>query len=148
MNDCKNIESKLIFYFYKELNNLEMENIKNHLASCSNCSKLYNNLSDSLFVVETEKKIEVNPFIETRINQKIKEFENSQTQRNMVVFRKIIQSAMSVAAVSIGILFGVFFGSFYSTTDNSYNTATNYESVEYYMNDLEHEPFLSYVLEE
>jgi len=147
MNDCKNIESKLIFYFYKELNNLEMENIKNHLASCSGCSKLYTDLSKSLLVIDNEKEIELNPFIETRINQKIKELENSQTQGRVVSFRKIIQPAMSVAAVSVGILLGVFFGSFYSTSDSSSNTAS-YESVEYYMNDLEHETFLSYVLEE
>ncbi len=145
MNNCKNIESNLIFYFYKEVNNVEMENIKNHLANCSNCEKLYENLSDSLSIIDNEKEIKVNPFIITRVNQEIEELKLDKSRS--VVFQKFVQPAMAVAAVFVGILFGIFFGSFYNS-ENSYDTTANYESMEYYFNDIEQEAFVSYALSE
>lgn len=140
MHKCENIEPKLIFYFYEELSETEKLQVEEHLQNCPKCLQSYKKISTGLSVVEVEKKQAVNPFIATRVLQEISEKRSKQ-----VTVRRFLQPALATAAVVTGIMFGVYFGSMYQT-ENNYQSNTYQE--EYYFNDIQQDPFLSYALEE
>ena len=53
--NCKDINSKLIFYIEGDLAP-DLENkIKNHLQSCDSCMHLYENMKLTLGVIDKEK---------------------------------------------------------------------------------------------
>lgn len=74
--NCKSIRKKLFFYIDKEISPKDESIIKEHLKTCKDCQKVYNNLSASLLVIEREKSVSVNPYLFTGILQKIKAADN------------------------------------------------------------------------
>ena len=98
--ECKNIE--ILFWDLID-NKLDIETkneILNHLENCSVCKEKYILLLKTNEIIESQRDASVNPFIETRIIQKIE-------SQKSYKFQKILQPAL----IAILILFSVFFGS-------------------------------------
>ena len=146
---CKNTQKKLIFFYYKELTASENEQIKNHLQECEKCNIAFLNLKQSLSFIETEKNIQVNPFIYTRIQQKINKIENKeQITEPQFIKKRIFQPIMITLVISIGITLGIFIGNFYQSNNKITNTDNEIATEEFYLNDFQQEPYLSYLMDE
>ncbi len=145
MNDCTKIENNLIFFYYKELNKEKMEQINVHLLNCSKCEILYNQLANSLSVIDIEKNTDIDLLLTNKIIEQVLLVEkNKKGKNNSVVFKKLIQTTLTVAAISVGIFFGVFIGGFYESANIA---NSNFEQTEvFYFNDLEQEAFLSEII--
>ena len=147
--NCKKIQSDLIFFFYKELPEAKYQIIEAHLQECEKCNLIFLKLKSSLSVIETEKEIEVNPFIYTRIQQQIAQISNKQNAREFVpVFKRIFQPALITLVIIFGLLLGIFIGNHYQTNNNSIYLTNQSQTEEYYLNDFQQEPYLSYLIEE
>lgn len=109
--ECKKIHKKLIFYAYDELNSVENKAIKTHLQNCKNCTHIYSELESTLNLIKTQKNIETNPFLYTRIKQKMELIENKKDQPVFnASFTKLLQSSFFLLLLAIGIISGIELG--------------------------------------
>ena len=146
---CKKIQQDLIFFFYKELSNEKELIIETHLQECEKCELVFLKLKRTLSIIEIEKQTEVNPYIYTRIQEKISQIENKQTEiQRTPVFKRIFQPILVAAVIIVGLILGVFIGNYYQTNNNSIYLTNQNQTEEYYLNDFQQEPYLSYLIEE
>ena len=149
MKNCKKIQRDLIFFFYKELPEVQYQIIEAHLQECKKCNLVFIKLQRTLSIIEIEKQTEVNPFIYTRIQQKIAQIENKQTETELSpIFKRIFQPILVAAVIVVGLLLGIFIGNHYQTNNNSIYLTNQSQTEEYYLNDFQQEPYLSYLIEE
>ena len=88
----------------EELNNI----YRDHLASCSACTRLLSEFSDLEMIIEMEKTAEPNPFATTRILQHIEtEFEGPGTS-NSPLWSRVLQPVSIAVALLCGILIGSY----------------------------------------
>ena len=134
---CKHIH--IIDYLEGNLNELNREQVRKHLADCPDCLARLNSLKAINDFVLEEKKTEVNPFLITRINQHL---DNAEIEKPLSVgIRPAFISLFSVLVIVFGIGFGIWFG---SETANVEAQSTYAEiEMQSYFYDLGQEPIES-----
>ncbi len=131
---CKTVHKKLIFYIDSELSHSENEEIGLHLETCNECLHLYNELNTSYKLIGKQEKLAINPFLYTRIRQKLDDIEKAEKLSIQPVYVRILQPVAIVFFLFIGISAGIFLGNSYNakTQLSNSNTTTN----EIYINEL------------
>ena len=107
----KDVEKKLLLYLDSELTNKEMKEINEHLSTCAECSRQRDLLASIWNSENVRQKPEVPPFLWTRIEASIKEYE--QTFRSHILMKSIRYVSMhpvSMAASIIAVATGIFVG--------------------------------------
>ncbi len=141
---CKDVHKNLIFYIDRELSSAKNKEIEEHLSGCEKCSKLYNEIKSTMSVVENEKNIETNPFLYTRIKQKLDDIDKNTTKPIFAIQkRRLLQPALVTFIIAIGVFIGVSIGNSFPVKNN--NIADN-QSEQYYINDLQQEPVEYFLL--
>ncbi len=136
MQSCKISNNKLIALLNNELPAEESKAVKEHIEKCSRCKSLYFELEQTYMLINEKKSIKPNPFLYTRIKQKLNDIEKSQAKKP-----KYIQVLQPVFFSFVLIMF--FWGSlklgdtYTKIYEQDKNTLTY--STEYYLNDLEQE---------
>lgn len=125
--ECKAIEKKLLFYIEGELNDKDEIEVESHLLTCTTCKSKYNFIKGSMLLIESEKKMEINPFLYTRIQGKLDAPVVSRRQR---VFVPVLMTSVLVVGLFIGTLIGQI------TVSPKLSNETNYE-VAYLFNDTQ-----------
>lgn len=127
--ECKNIEILLWNLIDNKLDINTKNEILNHLKNCSVCKQKYILLLNVNEIIENQRCTSINPFIETRILQKIEKEKKTK-------YQKILQPAL----IAILILFSVFVGNktanfiTYQTQKSSNNQLyQNNDSVYFYV---------------
>lgn len=110
--NCKGIRKKLLFFIDKELPADEEKIVAEHLKTCNDCIAVFNKLKSTLSVIEEEKKIQVNQFLFTGIEQKIKDLESAdnlipiKSGQNSKFLKPIYLTLIFAIAILIGIHLG------------------------------------------
>lgn len=135
---CKLVQKKMIFHLNGELNSSENAEIKTHLQNCENCYNLYVELETTLNLIEKKKTIESNPFLYTRIKQKLDDLE-SKKDRTAInpIYKKILQPVFLSFLLAIGLYSGVKLGNTFDIKQQ--DKLSVLQTTEFYFNDLQQE---------
>jgi predicted anti-sigma-YlaC factor YlaD len=144
---CKIAHKKLIFYSAGKLNDAENEEIKTHLQTCDNCHNLYIELKSTLILVEKKKTLEPNPFLYTRINEKLANLESEKDQAVITpVYKKVLQPIFFTFLLAIGLFSGVKLG---NTVIIDYQNKLSVPHITaFYFNDFQQEKLEVFLLNE
>lgn len=144
--ECKEVNSKLIFYLEKELLKDEMLQMKNHLSNCSSCSDSLVLLQSALGIIEKEKSLQANPYF---VSKTMNRFKEEQRKASQPVFTRLLMPALVSILFVLAIGSGIFMGSNFAVdTENSqqsnlidpYFNETESETIElFFLNDGYHE---------
>ena len=142
--ECKKVHSKLIFFLEKELPDLEMSLVQEHINSCSECALFAKEMSLTLDILEEEKSTEVNPFFYTRVKASMENQEQEVVTRQPVLARVLQPLAFSVILL-FGIYGGIKLGQPHKTevAENSLNE----EQMIPYLNEMDAEPIEAFLME-
>ena len=144
---CKNIHKKLISYINDELTGSKNIQIKSHLKNCEKCYNIYTELATTLNLVGEKKTIKPNPFLYTRIKQKLNEIENEKKQTvHNPVYKKVLQPAFLSLLLAAGIFTGIKLGSSYEIKQQK-NISVS-QTTEFYFNDFNQEKLEIVLLKE
>ncbi len=140
--NCKAIQDKIIFYLEGSLSGEETAAIRQHLGSCGKCQALSQEIESTLGWIEKQKQSKPSPFILTRVMASIENRERGKT----TLWRGVLHPALVSVAVAAGILFGVFLG--INLEQNTPGKAVENLEASYYMDDFQHEPIESFLLDQ
>ena len=145
--NCKEVNKNLIFYVEGELQPEKEMELQEHLKDCHDCNILFLNLKETMATIAQEKSILPNPFLYTRLQEKISNLEES---RKIFVFKpefiKILQSVTLSLLLVLGVVFGISMGN--SIQYQTPGQSMVYQSDEFYLNDLQQETIESFLLTE
>ncbi|MBT3208547.1 MAG: hypothetical protein HN704_02185 [Bacteroidetes bacterium] len=105
--NCQTFKNNIVFYSENSLPKEKTEEFQTHLKVCNSCQKIYNEVEQTLNVFEDEKKLEINPFFYTRLQQKI---DNRASQQEMPIYLPIFKKILKPVFVGVIIVFGIFIG--------------------------------------
>ncbi len=110
--NCRQVKSKLSAYQDKELSELQMAEIENHLQVCSVCSQALQDMNDVWEVLSNVETIESAPFFWTRLSQQIKEKDTKQSNRIFGFLPTIRLSfpILTTVVLIIGVFIGIYLG--------------------------------------
>lgn len=142
---CKDINKDLIFFAEGSLTGKRKEEINNHLSGCEMCRNFIKELTYDLELIEKEKEVAPNPFLYSRIQNKINSLE--QTGNVFITSAvKILRPVFISLLILSGIFSGFKLGNYYS---NKYSyEASEYQVITFYLNDLQHESVETLILSE
>jgi anti-sigma factor RsiW len=144
---CKKCQDKIIFYLEGDLPARETREMEKHLAQCSSCAALAEELRKTLAVLHEEKNPEVNPFFYTRLKARM----TSQTEKTFpalqpTFFVRVLQPVLFSLLLLAGIYSGMKIG---QTPGDNISTAYNYpdEQMIPYLNEMETESIETFLME-
>ncbi|MCD4792421.1 MAG: zf-HC2 domain-containing protein [Bacteroidales bacterium] len=144
---CKNIHKKLIFFINDELTGSINEEIKIHLKGCKKCNNIYTALETTLNLVGKKKTIKPNPFLYTRIKQKLNEIEIEKKQAVFnPVYKRVLQPVFLSLLLAAGIFTGIKLGSSYEIKQQKNKSVS--QTTEFYFNDFNQEKLEIVLLKE
>lgn len=100
--NCTEFQNILLKYTSGELSAEMNQNIERHLTECSECRKKYTFFVSTLQLLQHERQIVVNPFVETRILEAIKP---KQKSKLIAVLKPIFIAATLIISIFIGNIF-------------------------------------------
>jgi hypothetical protein len=100
--NCKETEKNIIFYIEHQLPPDKQKELEEHLAKCSKCNAKHQFIQKTLQALENEKKLDVNPFISTKI------IAQTQTKNSKNIFSKILQPVFITSLVIFALFIGYF----------------------------------------
>ncbi len=125
--NCKQVQNKLIFYYYGELPQAEMTEIKQHLAECASCREQYNKLSLTLDYAQRETELSAPENLWQDINNQL---DSTRSQTAKVLRIRVAQTLAAAAAIAIAIFIGSLMGKTFA--EKSYPVATREQQYEDY----------------
>ena len=131
--NCKQIKPYIFHYAEGNLNTLENALVKKHIETCKACSKALTIVKDSLEIIKNQKELRPNPFIYTRIAQRII-YKNNRT----IFIRKILKPVIISLTIVVSLMGGILIGKINNTTSPDYIYSSSIEN--YYWNDINQEP--------
>ncbi|HPY67707.1 MAG TPA: zf-HC2 domain-containing protein [Bacteroidales bacterium] len=105
--NCQLCQEKLDAYLEGTLPSDMKTQVDSHLNGCKTCKHFYNILFLADRVIDSEKKLEPDPFLVTRVMAKI---ENKETSVSENLFIKILRPVLITSSLAAAILFGVMLG--------------------------------------
>lgn len=110
--NCKNIENKIIDYIDNELSVEEKTSIKNHIATCTSCKKVYDETKELLTAFSNEPVMYPTANLSSSFNKMLEEEKQSQpkvihlNQKKKKSYKSLMQIAASVVILMTGYLLG------------------------------------------
>ena len=80
--------------------------IKSHLETCKECSEIFRLEILTDRVIDYEKKMQVNPFLSTRVMAQIKDEETAGARQTRQILRPALIALSMAAAVFLGVTMG------------------------------------------
>ena len=104
--DCLFIRSNLFSYQEKKLSDKEFKEFEDHLHSCNDCSRIVSDFQSVAYLIDEKKAEELNPFIITRIIQRLESRIELTKEKNNPFFQRMLRpisvSFLMLIAVIIG----------------------------------------------
>jgi hypothetical protein len=104
--DCFFVRSNLFSYQEKQLSDKECKEFEDHLHSCLECSRIVSDFQSVTSIIDEKKSDEPNPFMQTRIIQRIE----SQMEREKATPNPVFQRILRPISVSFLLLIAVIIG--------------------------------------
>ncbi len=143
--NCSKIHNELIFYLEGGMDDEKRREIKAHLSECEKCKKFADNLAFSLNIIEKEKELQINPFLFTRIQEKINDCDK-RPNAFITAASKILRPVFVSVVIVLGVFAGIKLGSYFN--DKYVSNVSEIQIETYYLNDLQHEPLETSLLYE
>jgi predicted anti-sigma-YlaC factor YlaD len=135
--NCKQINNRLIFFIEKSLPVAEMQQVEIHLEKCESCRELAGMMEKTMAVIEDEKSVTTNPFLHTRVMQKIEERKKDRLHTPISSLKSHLQPVFYSAVIAIGVVFGIGLGNL--TVNSSESVLAENGVEEIYFNDFQQE---------
>lgn len=127
---CKEIHKSLNSYLNKSLGQDAEHNFRLHLKECASCAQMVQEIKQTMSLLDKPKRLEVDPFMHTRIIAQL----DSQNESKSIRFAQIFQPIVLSAMIMVGVYLGIGLGSqFYA--EDSLNKSTAYD-IESQLSDL------------
>ena len=145
--NCKTLHSKLIFFLDGDLPEKEMEQVREHLAECPDCSAFAEELKKTMSVLQIEKSPEVNPFFYTRLKAKL---ENQAIKNKRSYSLPVWQRILQPAIFTILLIGGIYSGFKIAEPQKVNREAMAYLEQETipYLNEMQSEPIETFLMEQ
>ena len=104
--DCSFIRNHLFSYQEKQLSDREYKEFEDHLHACKECTRIVSDFQSVTSFIDEKKSDEPNPFIRTRILQRIE----SQLERERVTSDSGFQKILRPISVSFLLLIAIIIG--------------------------------------
>lgn len=131
--ECKEINSKLIFYVENDLPMEDRLKMERHFSTCKSCSESLSFLQKAMESIEEEKSIELNPYFVSKTVNRLKESEKIDHRFG---FGTILRPAFLVILFAVVIGSGVFMGSNFA---DDTEPLLHSDLVDPYFNEIENE---------
>lgn len=104
--NCNTTEKNLIFFLENKLDPTVSGQLSDHLKDCAHCTQQYHRLQQVMLQIPEMKQSNPNPFLFTRIEQKISN--NAQEQQQPIpvfarIFNPLIVSVLMIATAFVGL---------------------------------------------
>ena len=142
---CCKIHNELIFYLEGGLDDKKRREINDHLLKCEKCKAFAYNLEYSLNVIEKEKELHPNPFLYTRIQERIEAYDK-RPNAFITSASKILRPVFVTALIVFGVFAGIKLGNYFN--DKYVGNVSEIQIETYYLNDLQHESLETSLLSE
>lgn len=142
---CKNTYRDIISYLEGGLTLEKREKIKAHLGECEVCRNFADNLVNNLKIIEQEKTVLPNPFLYSRIQEKINNYYYKPNAFITYTVR-ILRPAIISIIIAVGIFTGIKLGSYFKS--KYINNTSELQIETYYLNDMQHESVETLLLSE
>jgi len=104
--DCSFIRNNLFSYQERQLSDKEYKKFKDHLHSCEECSRIISDFQSVTSIIDKKKAEEPNPFIRTRILQRIESEIEGVREKPNPFFQRILQPISLSLFLLIAIIIG------------------------------------------
>jgi len=139
--NCQEVNNKLFSFVEKTLSVTDMQQVEEHMHKCKKCEDTYIVLKTALNVIDTEKEISTDPFMHTRIIQKI---ENRKQNNIAYSLKRVLQPLILGIVLVAGVSFGMGLGHI-ATKTNSDMLAISSSDI-FLFNDFNQEPIENFLL--
>ncbi len=135
---CKQIHNKFDRYADGTLRDKEREQVQDHLTGCQSCRTLYDEFLSTMELTGKRKELEPNPFLYTRIKEKLREAEK---ERNIhpvfATFKRSVHPVLVSLLLVLAVIGGIELGNAYSYRGQKRIVVE--KSTAYYLNDMQQE---------
>ena len=110
--NCREIKRKLSAYQDKELPGSQMDEIKNHLNSCTDCSTAFQDMNEVWESLSNVETIESAPYFWTRLSQRMNERDRKQKGWDFIFapVQKLSFSILITCVLIFALVIGMFLG--------------------------------------
>lgn len=138
--NCERCKKKADAYLQGKLPDGIRIQVEVHLTSCTECAALFQMWSLADRIMDEEKEVIVNPFLATRIMERIEALEDKRVPKHVPVFQQILKPALISLSIAAATFFGVLSGNIYQPASTqgrvpvelSYMNDASLESVDFY----------------
>lgn len=131
---CTNAKQKMIFLAEGSLSSEQAIAMKDHLHMCDSCSHVYQQLKQTLEVIETDKQIKVDPWFAGRVVVRLSNLQAGQKSgiQSLKPSFLYLRAIPVAASLAIALWLGILIGSELSTQYNNNLTTEETSSTELY----------------
>jgi hypothetical protein len=108
--NCEFIQNNLFLIQENGLAEAEMAKAREHLSGCRSCEALMSSFSSYILMIENEKQAGFNPFLGTRILQKMEAAAADTGHRGLPQLPRSLRPLMAAALIILAVLTGVLAG--------------------------------------
>ncbi len=111
--NCKNVKQQMIFLAEGSLQPEMAGVMQEHLAQCSQCSHVYQEIEQTLAMIQTEKQVKVDPWFAGRVEQQLINLQN-ENKRKVIKLNPaltLVRIIPVAASLIIALFLGIFIGS-------------------------------------
>ncbi|MBU1371025.1 MAG: hypothetical protein KJ578_03885 [Bacteroidetes bacterium] len=136
--NCRDARNSMIVCSTGEMKKPEHDQFLQHLASCSECAKLYQQLDSTLILADKRELVQPNPFLYTRIREKLDKIEQGVSKNaGLPSYQRILRPILLTLGLLIGLYGGNRLGNFYDAKHQEQLTTAL--TTEFFINDMEME---------
>jgi predicted anti-sigma-YlaC factor YlaD len=118
--NCKLIEKKLIFYIDNELDAKDSASVRAHLDECPKCKFIYNQIYESLELINEDKLTDSNPFFYTRVMEGIRKKSAYKPELKWLPGKQfVLQTSLYLILGIFALLLGTYLGSGHTFVDET-----------------------------
>ena len=145
---CKEVHKKMDSYLSNQILGEELKSFESHLEDCTSCKHILQEVKLSLELLDNVKTVETDPFMFTRIQQRI----INSYSRESRFFSRILQPIAATLIIGIGLTLGILLGTEYSgkmlDQSNITNDEMEYDGAFLTLDDSEYETMEAFLLNE
>jgi hypothetical protein len=143
---CKTIHKNLIFFLESELPENEMEQIRNHLSGCKECSIFAEEMIKTFNIISEEKSPDVNPFFYTRLKTRL---ETQSAPKKLPFWQPVMVKVVQPVFFTLLLVAGIYGGIKVGTPVNATRISSGFTSNEIipYLNEMQSESIEIFLME-